>query len=120
MAEKALEQVLADYREESQILRKHGAREVADAIARLCDEVAASAEDYTTWLTERAASLRSNHRTEWFRSRFAAWETEGNARWGGPAGRTREYRQLIVPQRPHVSASREAGRRAAIERERER
>ncbi len=111
MAE-TLEQILADYREEAQVLRKHGARDVADAIERVCGDVASSSEDFTRWLSEKEAALRSNHGEAWFRKRFPQWLAEGNAR---SDGRVRMYRQMIVPQRAHISASREAGRRAAEE-----
>lgn len=115
MSIRSLEEILADYREEVQILHRHGAKDVADAITRVCDDVRAGAEDYLVWLSEDDAILRSGHTAAWLRRRFADWMEQGNARLGGRGGRVREYRQVVIPQRVSRATLREDARRAAME-----
>lgn len=105
-----LEQVLADLRDEAQVLRKHKDARVADVIDDIVDRVKGAAEDYITWLEEDDAILRSAHQRRWFRQQYATWAAEGNAKT--EAGRY-YYRQIIVPQRANASAAYEAGRQAA-------
>lgn len=112
MEKRTLEQVLADWREDAQVLRKHGNSQIADSIDSLCDAVSDSAEDYITWLSETEARMRSNRSGEWLRRRFPEWAAQGHARLNG---RRREYRQVVIPQRGHISAVAEEGRRAAEE-----
>lgn len=112
-----LSQVLADAREDAALLRKHGHPEQADSIAKLCDAVAESARDYLWWLSESEAVLRSGRAIRWLRTRFREWESTGNARRDGKG--TRQYRALVIPQRVHKSAAREAGREAARQAMRE-
>lgn len=107
---KTIEQVIADARGELPILRKHGQDALADAIARLCDEVAAAAEPFTRWLSEADAVLRSTHAAPWFRQRFAAWERQGLAR----TTRTgRQYLACIVPERVRLGGVRDDALRTA-------
>lgn len=106
-----LSQVLADAREESQLLRKHGHPEQAESIVRLCDAVQGAARDYLWWLSEAEAALRCGHAIRWLRRKYREWESTGNAR--RDARGERWYRALVVPQRAHQSAAREAGREAA-------
>lgn len=108
----SLEQVLADARGELPILRKHGQDAVANAIERLCDAVAASAEDYLTWLSESDAMLRTGRSVRWLRSHFPEWERAGHGRWR--AGH-RQFRLLILPRRANPVGAYEAGRRAGRE-----
>lgn len=108
-----LEQVLADAREEAAVLKRAGHPVQAAGLERLCDAVARSAEDYLTWLSEADARLQSGRSVEWLRGQFPRWMDQGLAR---TSGKKREYRALIVPRRANVSAAREAGRRAGLER----
>jgi hypothetical protein len=105
-----LEQVLADARERAQMLRIEGHPAQAASIERVCDDVAAAAEDYLNWLSESEARLRSNCSVAWLRTRFARWAESGLAE---QRGRDRYYRAVIVPQRANLEAARAAGRRAA-------
>lgn len=105
-----LDQVIADARGELPVLRKHGQGVLADAIEVILQEVADASEDYRRFVSEADAILRSGHKEPWFRQRFAEWERQGHAR--RERGQ-RYYRLLIVPRRARLSASREAGRRAA-------
>ena len=112
---KPLEEVLADARGEAAVLRRHGQRELADAIVRLCDEVRDSAEPYLSWIPESDAVIRSNHGRNWFRARFAAWERQGLARIAPTNRRQRQYRLIIVPAAANLDAVRADAKRAAAE-----
>ncbi len=107
-----LEQVLADWRESAQALRRTGHGPTADLIDRVTGEVAAAAEEYLRWLSEDDAMLRSGRRRGWLRARFPEWERAQNAR---RVGRKREYRMLVIPQGANTLGAREAGRRAGAE-----
>lgn len=104
-----LEQVLADERGDAQVLRRNGHGRDADLAERICDKVAAAAEEYLRWLSEEDARLRSGWSVTRLRSHFGEWERQGHARRDG---RRRLYRMLIVPQRANTLAARDAGRRA--------
>lgn len=110
---KTIEQVLADARGEAAVLRKHGQEAIADAIDRICDDVAEATEDYRNWLTETDAMLRSGHTRAWLRNRFPAWERQGMARWSPKNAAAREFRALMVPQRTNLAALRADARMAA-------
>ncbi len=107
-----LEQVLADWRGDAQVLRRQGHTREAEQIERFAEDVGKSAHEYLTWLREDEAILRSARSRPWLRSQFPIWLEAGHAR---REGRARFYRMLIVPRRPNVSAAREAGRRAGLE-----
>ncbi len=109
---RALEQVLADWRGDAQVLRRRGDVHLAEQLERCADEASAAAEDYIRWLTEDRARLRSGWSHARLRAHFPVWERQGHARRDG---NRRLYRMLIVPQRANVFAAREAGRRAAGE-----
>lgn len=110
---KSLEQVLADWREELPVLRKHGQHALADAIERFADEVADATEEYRSWLSERDAILKSGKKAPWLRNHFPAWERQGLARWDPSDKRARQYRDLIIPARTNVAALRADARQAA-------
>ena len=107
----ALEQVLADWRGDAQVLRRQGYNREAEQIERFADDVARAAEDYLRWLSEDDALLRSGRSRGWLRSHFPEWERAGHGR--RDRGR-RLYRMLVIPQRANTLAAREAGRRAAF------
>jgi hypothetical protein len=109
---RTLDEVLADHREEAAVLRKHKQFSTAEAIERICDEVAVQTEEWRRFLSEGEAILRSGHTREWLRSRFPGWEQNGHARRNGTQ---RQYRMCVVPARANTSAAYEAGRRAAGE-----
>jgi len=104
-----LEQVIADWRESAQALRRAGHGPTAELVDRIAREVEAAAEDYLRWLSEDDAVLRSGRRRAWLRARFPEWERAGNARRDG---RKRLYRMVVVPQGADTLTAREAGRRA--------
>ena len=103
-----LDQILADRRGEAQLLRKRGAAALASTMEELLDEVAAATEDFRRFLSEPDAVIRSAKSERWLRARFAEWSAQGNARIR--SGK-REYRMLVVPQRPHLERARLAGLR---------
>ena len=55
--------------------------------------------------------MRSGHSIAWLRARFIEWAAQGHAR---KTGTIREYRQVVIPQRTHISAAAEAGRIAGV------
>lgn len=113
MPPRTIEQVIADARGELPVLRKHGQDAIADAIARLCDDVADAAEPFTKWMSETEAVLASPHAAPWFRQRFRAWEQQGLARMSPRNKQERQYLSAIVPRRLRADDVREDARRAA-------
>ncbi len=105
-----LEQVLADWREDAQILRKHGHVREAGQIEQLSRDVAEAVEEYLKWVSEEDAMLRSARSREWLRSQFPDWERMGHARRDG---KRRCYRLLVIPVRANLTAAAAAGREAA-------
>jgi len=107
---RTLEEVLADWSEQANVLRKRKHAAEADSIDEILGDVRAAAEDHLTWLSEREAMLRSGHSASWLRSRFSEWLGQGHAR---RERNTRYYRAVVIPQRTHPSAAAESGRHAA-------
>jgi hypothetical protein len=102
-----LEQVIADYRGDLAVLRKHAETVRVDLIEQILDAVKESAADYLTFISEDDARLRSGHTVEWLRARFAQWARDGHAKI---ERRQRWYRAVVVERRADVAAAREAGR----------
>ncbi len=109
---RTLEQLLADWHGDAQVLRRRGHDREADEMERCAEAVSRAAEDYLRWLSEDEALLRSGRSPGWLRSQFPEWERAGHARRDG---RKRWYRMLVIPQRANTIAARAAGRRAALE-----
>lgn len=105
-----LEIVLADWRERAQVLRSCRRGADAELVETIVDDLATAARDFTAWLSEEDARMRSGWAVKRLRGMWAVWHADGHARLG-PRGR--EYRQCVIPQRAHTSAAREAGREAA-------
>jgi hypothetical protein len=97
----ALEEVLAAAKADAAILRRYGHATTADAIERVVRDVTEAAEDYLRWLSESDAQLRSGRSAKWLRGQFGQWERQGHAR---RKNGHRQYRMLVAPQRPHLSA----------------
>lgn len=106
-----LEQVLADYAAEAQILERAGHAHDASRLRRVLDDVRNASVDYLTWLSELDARIRSNKSVAWLRSRFPEWQRAGHARFHPERPRERQYRALVVPLAANASVAREAGRR---------
>jgi hypothetical protein len=107
----ALEQVIADSREEAAVLRKAGNGGQADYVERMLDAIAAAAEDYTTWINEADAMIKSGLAERTLRRRFRELQDCGLARHNGRG--VREYRACAVPPRPNVQNARARGKAAA-------
>lgn len=102
--------VIADYCEFATTLRRAGHAEQAKLIEEFANDVRISAEDYLRFVGESDASLMAGKSVKWLRAQYPEWESQGHARKG--EGARREYRMLVLPRRPNLSAAREAGRRA--------
>jgi hypothetical protein len=109
MTTDTLEQVIADAREEAQILRSHGHATQAHSIEALCEKVAGSMRSFLTIMSENEAKLRSGWTTERLRSRFAEWESRGLAMLDAKGRRV--YREITVPARTQDDAARLRGER---------
>lgn len=108
-----LEQLLADFRGEAQVLRSHGHKAQAETLERVCAAVAETMDAYLDWLTEDQAKTRSGRSVEFLRSRFPAWETAGLAKWTESRPCRRLYRRLIIPLRANAEAARAEAHRMA-------
>lgn len=107
---KPLEQVLADAREEAQVLRGNRAAFAVERVEQLLEDVAESAEEFITWLSEADAALRAGRSESWMRAQFPAMQRDGNARLQVKA---RQYRMCAVPRRANVNAVAARAREAA-------
>lgn len=106
-----LAQVIADAREEAQVLRRAGNAGQADYVDALLSRVRESAEDFMTWLSEADAMLKSGLSERTLRRRFRDCLDCGTARYGPK--RQREYLAAVIPNRPDVATERARGRKAA-------
>ena len=111
MQSKALEQVLADFRGDAQVMRKRGLKREASMLEQWADEVQLAAHEYLEWLPEEDAMLRSGHSRQWLRGRFVEWERQGHAK---SERSERWYRTLIVPRRLRDVAAFEAGKAVVV------
>ncbi len=104
--------MLGTWRDDAEVLRRHGDVRQAEQLERCAGEAGAAAEEYIRWLTEEDAMLRSGRSRKWLRRHFPEWEHAGQAR----RDRSRRfYRMLIVPQHGNTFGAREAGRDAGLE-----
>lgn len=102
-----LAQILADAREEAQVLRRTGNVGQAEYLDALVSKVRDAAEDFLTWLTEADAILKSGLTERALRRRFRELLDSGLARYGAKG--KREYLACAVPNRPEVRAQRAKG-----------
>lgn len=105
---KSPEQVIADWRGDAQALRGRGHPHDADLLEKCADEMGGALGGFLKWLAESEAMLKSGRSKDYFRNHFAEWSALGLAK---TEGRSRFYRNVIVPQRAHASAARMAGLR---------
>lgn len=111
MGAETLEQVIADEREDLEILRRKGYERDAERIGKVLDRIAKAAQPFTDWLNEREAALRSARSVAWIREQFPALESQGLARWNPNRPSERQFLRCAIPQRANTSAAREAGAR---------
>ncbi len=110
-----LEQVIADFREQANVLALNGHKAQADSIRGVIDAIvrARGVDEYMAWLSEDEAVSKSAKSSPWRRSRFAGWVDRGLARWDPRRKTKRQYRSLIIPQRANLEAARAQARRDA-------
>lgn len=107
----SLEQIIADAREEAQVLRRAGNVGQAEYVDGLLTKVRDAAEDFITWLSESDAMLKSGLSERTLRRRFRDMLDCGTARYGN--GRKREYLACGIPRQPDVQRQRARGQQAA-------
>ena len=107
---KPLEQVLADWAENAQVLRKTGDERVAAVIEQIVGEMREASEDFIRWLTEEQAMNYAGHSRQWLRKRWTEWDEQGHVK---KDGRKRYYRAVIIPRRVNIEAIRAEARKIA-------
>lgn len=105
---KTPEAVLTDWLGDAQVLRGRGHVRDAELLDRCAEEMKHALAPFLAWMSEADAMLRSGRGVEFFRSRFAGWQSQGLSE---QRGRHRWYRAAVVPLRAHPSAARAAGLR---------
>lgn len=105
-----LAHIVAGWRGEAAVLKKHKQHALAAQLEQCADDVESAAADWLTWLSESDAMIRSGKSRDWLRVHFSEWEREGHARLHG---RERRYRRVIVPVKRTLSHARAAGVAAA-------
>lgn len=105
-----LAQILADAREEAQVLRRTGNAGQADYMDALVSKIREAAEGFITWRSEADAQLKSGLSSRTLRRRFRELVDTGLARYGQKG--QREYLDCAVPQRD-LGAQRRRGQAAA-------
>jgi hypothetical protein len=105
--------VLADAFEEAAVLRRNRAPFSVERVEEILRNVGTATEEFTAWVSEREACMRSGHKAPWFAQRFAEWERQGHARWNPQRPRERQYRLLIVPLAHDADSVKADARRAA-------
>lgn len=105
-----LSQVIADAHEEAAVLERNGAAFSVERVREILRGIGKASEEYTTWLSEGDAVMRSGYSVDWLRGRFEQWKRDGNARL---VGRARQYRQCTIPRRANTITAAARGREAA-------
>ncbi len=105
-----LADVIADWREDAAILRRRGEPRTAELLEQCAADVTVVAQEYTAWLSEPEAQLRSGWTAGKVRSHARAFlhtphvRAEKKGYW---------LRACIVPRRAHYELMREAAQRGA-------
>lgn len=81
-------------------------------VADLVDRIKDAAEDFTTWLSESDAMLKSGLSERTLRRRFREMQECGTARYNRRTN-GREFLAKCIPQRPNITAARARGRGTA-------
>jgi len=109
-ADRDLLDVLSDWREDAAILRRRGDARAADLLLQCAADVAAVSEDFTGWLSEREAQLRSGWTAGQIRRHARAFLHTPHVK---PERRAYWLRACIVPRRAHYELLRAAAERGA-------
>lgn len=102
-----LTEVLADAREEAQVLRRAGNAGQAEYLDALLSKVRDAAEGFVTWRSEADAMLKSGLSARALRRRFRELLDSGLARYNQKGHR--EYLDCAVPNRPEIREARKRG-----------
>lgn len=102
-----LGQIVADAREDVQLLKRTGNVGQAEYLTSLLDRIKESAEDYLTWLSEDKSHIKSGLSYRTLRRRFRELYDCGLARYNAKG--EREFRSCAIPQRPDAVLARAAG-----------
>lgn len=102
--------VLADMRSDAAVFRRRGNTHDAELLERVAKDVADAAEEFLTFIPETDAVLFSGHKVPWLRAQYDAWARRGHAK---TIGRTRHYRQCVLPRRASTAQAYDAGVEAA-------
>lgn len=105
-----LAQLIADVREEAQILGSNRASFSVERVDQILRDVEGAAEDFLLWLSETDAAVRCGYSTGWLRARFPGWQRDGHARF---VGKARQYRAVIIPRRANTISAAARGKEAA-------
>jgi len=107
---KELETILADAFAEARTLEGNRASFSVERVREILKDVEEATEEWTTWLSETDASIRSGYSEDTLRGKFELLKRDGHARL---AGRNRQYRACALPRRANVVAASARGREAA-------
>lgn len=103
-----LEQVLIDVREDVRGIGTKTDAVKVDYVHSILDRINEAAEDFTVWLSEADAMLKSGLSERTLRRRFREMVDCGTARYAKNGGR--EFLAKCIPQRPNLTAARARGR----------
>lgn len=102
-----LTQLVAEIRDHAAVLEHTGNTGQAQYLAHVAERLKDAAEDYTTWISEQNALLRSGWTERTMRRRFAELQECGLARWHDGK---REFLVCAVPPRADIEGARERAR----------
>jgi hypothetical protein len=113
----ALEQALAEAREQLATISSYGQKDLASAVTALLDKVTATPEmrELVTWHDEAGAVLLSGKPAGYFSNRFDGWHKRGLARYAGRG--KRQYREVVIPKRESLAGVLADAERTAAEDE---
>lgn len=97
---RGLADVINGWRAEAAICHRRGAQATAVVLEGCADEVAAVAEEFTTFLSEHEAVRRSGWSPEKVRRHARLFLDTPHVRWDGPS-KTFTLRACIVPRQSH-------------------
>lgn len=90
-----LNEIIANAREQANVLRLTGNAGQAEYVDQLVTQIADATEEVRKWISEADAHLRSGWSMRTLRRRFQEWLVTGHARQN--ARKEREYRLDIIP-----------------------
>ena len=108
-----LEDHIARWRADADVVRRNGNASTADVLARCATEAEEASQEWLTWLTETEAAGKAGRARRWMRARFTAMKADGHAKLR-PSDRERLYRACaVLRDRAAVRIQEAPGREAA-------